>query len=152
MKTEYLCTEYWQWLQMNPAKARIHRHQQDETARQLARAGCTEKALVASGEAFEIAQAIMLSLHQHDTDMLETKQDMVAFVTLASGLAKKLALVNTHFKAAKSLKVAREQLRVLAPLFACHFDILMLMRQLEMSLNEGEAYYERQTFSQRELH
>lgn len=154
MKTEYLCAQYWQWLQLNPAQARIHRRQQYETVKQLAQEGCTEKALVANGQAYEIAQAIVLSLHNHhtDTDLIETKEDMVAFAALASGLAKRLAEVKTHFKAAKSLKGARQQLRILAPLFACHFDILMLMRQLDSSLNEGEAFYERQTLMPRELH
>ncbi|MBU3020274.1 hypothetical protein [Aestuariibacter sp. A3R04] len=152
MKTEYLCPVYRKWLQLHPEQARQHRLQQVEAALQYAGEGLHQKALEASKQAFEIAHAVVLSLQKPDQSEVVTKQDLSIFGNIAMHLANHFASNAECAEAANCLNGAQQQLRGIAPLFACHYDILMLIHTIDNTLAHAAACYERETYRHRQLH
>lgn len=152
MKTHYLCPVYWKWLQLHPDHARQHREQICEAAMRFADEGMDDKALDSNGQAYEVAQAVLLSLRQPDTCDITTKQDIAIFASLAIQLARKHAANACCQQACEHITSAQQQLHAIAPLFACHHDMLILIHTIEHSLANAASFYERQQIARAQLH
>jgi len=152
MKTNYLCPVYWKWLQMHPEHAREHFTQTSQTALEKARSGEMETACQTAGEAFEMAQAVMLSIQVSDSHTNAKHNDLLAYGASAIQLARTHAASGNINEAVVCLDSAAQQIHALAPLFATEPDMLSHLRQISFSLQQGQAFYQRQTLSSRVLH
>ena len=152
MKTTYLCPVYWKWLQLHPEHARAHFAQTSQTALEKARSGEMETACQTAGEAFEMAQAVVLSVQVTDSQTNGKHHDLLAFGAAAIQLARTHAASGNINEAVICLDAAAQQIHALAPLFAAEPDMLSHLRQISDSLQQGLAFYQRQTLSSRVLH
>ena len=152
MKTHYLSPEYWKWLQSHPEHARNHFTQTSQTALEKAKSGEMESARQTAGEAYEIAQAVLLSLQAPETSPAAQRKDLTAYGAAAIQLARSHSATGNIEDAATCLDAASQQIYALAPLFALHPELLTMLQQITFSLQKGLAFYQRQTLSSRVLH
>ena len=139
MKTNYLCPVYWKWLQMHPEHGREHFTQTSQTALEKARSG-------------EMETAVMLSIQVSDSHTNAKHNDLLAYGAAAIQLARTYAASGNINEAVVCLDSAAQQIHALAPLFATEPDMLSHLRQISFSLQQGQAFYQRQTLSSRVLH
>ncbi|QJR80906.1 hypothetical protein CA267_009000 [Alteromonas pelagimontana] len=152
MKTTFLCPGYWKWLQLHPNEARIHRLKVQEQAQQLQAEGNFRQAQDASGQAFEIAHAVILSPQELMADVKKTSEDFVAYGALAIYLAQSYVVTGNLIPALDLLGKAQEQLMALSPLFFTQPTISRLIQAIIHSLYEGSVHFEQQTMPSTAVH
>ncbi|WP_156824166.1 hypothetical protein [Salinimonas chungwhensis] len=136
MRSSFLSNKYKQWLQAHPDDARVQRTQMQQTANRFSEEGDEASALHCSGQALEIAQAIIQALRAPGESTNLISQDFIAYGALAIYMANHYKATGEKQAAVQIIDDAQQQLMALTPLYACEPKIARLIQAIVQSLGD----------------
>ncbi|WP_137168567.1 hypothetical protein [Salinimonas lutimaris] len=138
MKTHFLTADRQKQLQLDPGLAREQRVIAQSAARRALEQGNNAQAFEYTGEAFEIARTVILSLHNPATSTQTLAEDFLAYGALALYMASQYENQGEADVAQYLLEQSQQQLAALQPLYAAEPDIASLIRSVMQSLDDNE--------------
>ncbi|QCZ95069.1 hypothetical protein [Salinimonas iocasae] len=138
MRSSYISSKYKQWLQANPEDARVQRTQMQQTANRFLEEGDEASAIHCSGQALEIAQAIIQSLRSPEEGATLISQDFIAYGALAIYLSNHYRAAGEKRAAQEIIQDAQQQLIALTPLYASEPQVAKLIQAIVQSLNDDQ--------------
>lgn len=137
MRAHFISTKFKRWLQTHPEDARQQRLQMQQTAQRFLQEGDEHSAIHCSGQAYEIAHAVVLSLSEPEGETEQVSQDFIAYGALAIFLADHYRQANEAQAARQVIDQTYQQLQALLPLYVQQPQLSRLIQAIAASLNDA---------------
>lgn len=138
MKTHFLSADRQKQLQLDPNLAREQRIVAQSAANQALQQGDHDQAFAHTGEAFEIARTVILSLHNPATSTHTLAEDFLAYGALALYMSAQYEAQGEADVAQYLLEQSQQQLAAIQPLYAAEPDVASVIQSVVQSLNKHQ--------------